>query len=75
MLLHFILQTKLDLIKSSYLKNSRKPDFPEFADCLDDPWDFVLTFLITISSKGFFADDLRMNAEHIRPQQGKIIAK
>ena len=37
MLLHFILQTKLDLIKSSYLKNSRKPDFPEFADCLDDP--------------------------------------
>ena len=53
----------------------RKPNFPEFADCLDDPWDCVLTFFITISSKGFFADDLRMNAEHILPQQGKIIAK
>ena len=35
--LHLILHPKLDLIKSSYLKNSRKPDFPEFADCLDDP--------------------------------------
>ena len=49
----------------------RNPNFPEFADCLDDPWNCVLTFFITISSKGFFADDLRMNAEPIRPHQGK----
>ena len=33
--------------------------------------DGFVTFSITISSKGFFAEDLRMNAESIRPHQGK----
>ena len=46
-------------------------NFPEFADYLDAPWDRVLAFLVTISSKDFFADDLSMNAEPIHPHQGK----
>ena len=37
MWLHFILQAQLNLRRSSYLKNSRNPTFPEFKDCLDDP--------------------------------------
>ena len=37
--------------------------------------DGFVTFSITISSKGFFAEDLRMNAEPIRPHQEKKIAK
>ena len=48
-----------------------KTNFPEFADYLDAPQDRVSADLIAISSKDFFAGDLGMNADPIRPHPGK----